>query len=141
MAQGLGLSVLAWDVLNGGELTGKYAQPGTEPRREQSASPASAAMAEHIGAIAREVGRPPAQVAFNWVRQRSPNIIPLLGARSATQLRENLGYLDWQLTPDQLQRLTDAHLLTPEFPQSFLASDHVHGLIFGTTFDQIVARR
>jgi aryl-alcohol dehydrogenase-like predicted oxidoreductase len=94
-------------------------------------------------AVAAELGRPPAQVAINWVRQQDAGcpVIPIVGARSAAQLADNLGCLEFELTADQLARLTAASAFRPGFPRSFLESDHVRGLVFGTTFERIAAHR
>jgi hypothetical protein len=46
-----------------------------------------------------------------------------------------MGCLDFELTPEQLQRLSEASPIDLGFPHSFLGSDHVRGLIFGKTFD------
>jgi hypothetical protein len=45
------------------------------------------------------------------------------------------------LKPDQIERLDEASPIDLGFPHSFLGSDHVHGLIFGETFAQIVQSR
>jgi diketogulonate reductase-like aldo/keto reductase len=68
-------------------------------------------------------------------------MIPILGARRAKQLQENLGCLDFELTDEQIQRLNDASPIDLGFPHSFLGSDHVRGLIFGKTFPQIMTSR
>ncbi len=39
--------------------------------------------------------------------------------------------------PEQVGRLGEASPVDLGFPQAFLTSDHVHGLIFGKTYDQI----
>ena len=93
--------------------------------------------------MAADLGRPPAQVAINWVRQQDPGcvVIPIVGARSAAQLADNLGCLDLRLSPAQLDRLSAASAFQPGFPRSFLESDHVRGLVFGTTFERIAAHR
>jgi diketogulonate reductase-like aldo/keto reductase len=84
-------------------------------------------------------------VAIAWVRQQEPGwgvpVVPVLGARSAAQLADNLGCLDLRLDPGQLDRLEAASAFQPGFPRSFLESDHVRGLIFGTTFDRIAGHR
>jgi diketogulonate reductase-like aldo/keto reductase len=68
-------------------------------------------------------------------------VVPIVGARSAAQLRDNLGCLDFRLSAEQLDRLTAASAFSPGFPRSFLESDHVRELIFGTTFDRIAPHR
>ena len=100
-------------------------------------------LAREVVAVAAEADRPPAQVAINWVRQQDPGcvVVPIVGARSAAQLRDNLGCLDFTLTGEQLDRLAAASSFSPGFARSFLESDHVRGLIFGTTFDRIAGHR
>jgi aryl-alcohol dehydrogenase-like predicted oxidoreductase len=88
--------------------------------------------------LANEIGCTPAQVAINWVRQRpwkGPAIIPILGARSLAQLKDNLGALDFSLTPEQTERLDAIAPPSLGFPHDFLYSKNVRGLIFGDTFD------
>ena len=44
--------------------------------------------------VAKELGCSPAQVSLRWLRQRSPRAIPIVGARTLDQLRDNLGAVD-----------------------------------------------
>ncbi len=141
MARDFGLSALAWGVIGQGGLTGKYNQQTAEPRRFEGASSRTLALAEQVMALAKVIGRPPAQVALNWVRQQDPRIIPLVGARSVRQMRENLAALEWKLTPEQLQQLDEASRVPAGFPQAFLADDEVTELIFGHTRPLIDVRR
>jgi aryl-alcohol dehydrogenase-like predicted oxidoreductase len=91
--------------------------------------------------VAEEVGATPSQVAINWVRQQQDTahapVIPILGARTEAQIRDNLGCLSFALTDEQLERLSAASPFSLGFPRSFLESDHVRGLIFGETFAKI----
>lgn len=64
-------------------------------------------------------------------------MIPIIGARTEKQLKDNLGCLDFGLTSDQIERLNKASPIDLGFPHAFLVSDHVRGLIFGETFAQI----
>jgi aryl-alcohol dehydrogenase-like predicted oxidoreductase len=136
MARALDIAVTAWGTLEGGELTGKYNQESDEPKRYEGAGQKTMALAEVVMEVAAEVDRSPAQVAINWVRQQQDKslIIPIVGARSEAQIRDNLACLEWELTPAQLQRLTEQSPIDLGFPHSFLHSDHVRGLIFGETF-------
>jgi len=92
-------------------------------------------------ALANEIGHTPSQVAINWVRQRPFQMIPILGARSETQLQEDLGCLDFELTTQQIELLNETSPIDLGFPHSFLHSSHVRGLIFGKTFPQILTSR
>lgn len=138
MANQMGLSVTAWGLLNGGELTGKYNATSDEPKRYEDASDKSKSTAEKLVAFAQENGRSPAQMAINWVRQQK-GVIPILGARTTEQMKDNLGALDFTLTEAQLNQMAEFNPFNPGFPLSFLTNDHVRGLIFGDTFAQIDA--
>ncbi len=134
MAREHGLAILPWGLLDGGTLTGKYAQPGDEPRRESSISDAERAAAETIVKLAETLGRSPAQVASNWVRQQAGNVIPILGCRKVAQLDDNLGCLDFKLDAEAMSTLDQIAGFRLGFPNRFLYSSHVRELIFGDTF-------
>ena len=139
-ARELGLAVLCWGALEGGVLTGKYDdENGAAPRRYTEASEKERALAREVVAVATEAGCSPAQAALAWVRAQPGNLIPILGARTEAQLVDNLGCLDVVLEPHALERLDAAHAIDLGFPHSFLGSDHVRGLIFGTTRELIDA--
>lgn len=133
MAQDSEMAVLAWGVLEGGELTGKYNRAATEPRRNAQASEAGRALSEILLAIAGNIGRTPSQVAINWVRQQHPAIIPILGARRVGQIRDNLGCLDFTLTNDEMRQLTAASPIDLGFPHTFLKSPHLQELMYSGT--------
>ena len=135
MTRALEMAFTPWGILEGGELTGKYNVPSNEERRSTDTSPRIKSLATELISLAEEIGHTPSQVAINWVRQQPYLVIPILGARSRKQLTDNLGCLDFELTPEQLQRLSEASPIDLGFPHSFLGSDHVRGLIFGKTFD------
>lgn len=137
MAKSVDLAVCAWGMLEGGALTGKYNQENEENKRYGNVSAKEKMVAAAVVEIATEVGRSPAQVAINWVRQRGSHIIPILGARSERQMRNNLGVLDFSLEPEQIERLAKVDAFGLGFPLSFLTDSHVRGLIFGDTFQHI----
>jgi F0F1-type ATP synthase delta subunit len=64
-------------------------------------------------------------------------IIPLIGARSAQQLEDNLASLAHPLSEAQLARLTEASKIELGFPHDILASNEVRNLIFGGTYQNI----
>jgi aryl-alcohol dehydrogenase-like predicted oxidoreductase len=137
MAQALGLTFTAWGMLEGGALTGKYLAESGEPRRYDGVGTKTNAIAREVVAVAEELGATPAQVAIAWVRAQPWHTIPIVGGRSETQLRENLGSLDIDLSPEQLERLRAASDFRAGFPRDFLESEDVRELIFGDTFELI----
>lgn len=145
MARALDIGVTAWAPIAGGALTGKYNNPSTEKGR---LSPQSArlnkrnrAIAAVVQNVANEIGKTPAQVALNWVRQQTGTIIPIIGAKREEQLRENLEFLAFTLTEEQLNRLHQASKIELGFPHDFLASEPVLGAIHDQTLAKIDQRK
>jgi aryl-alcohol dehydrogenase-like predicted oxidoreductase len=138
MTQAMEMTYLPWGILEGGEITGKYNLPSEEPRRSKDTSERLKNIAAILMDLATETGHTPSQIAINWVRQKPYPIIPILGARSEKQVKENLGCLHFGLRPEQIDRLNEASPIDLGFPHSFLNSPHVRGLIFGQTFEQIM---
>ena len=145
MARALGVGVLAWSPLGGGVLTGKYGRDpqnnasGTKRLSEGSAglSERNLSIAAEVQRIAGEVGRSPSQVALNWIRQRNGTVIPVVGARKVSQVRDNLACLDFELTEDQIRRLDEASRIELGFPHDFLSTDTIRDLIYGDTYSSL----
>jgi aryl-alcohol dehydrogenase-like predicted oxidoreductase len=141
VARAFDMAFMAWGLLEAGELTGKYNRPTTEPKRNEDPSEKNLALAEAVMRVANEIGRTPSQVAINWARQQqgahSAPLIPILGARREAHIKDNLGCLDFELTPEQWQRLAQASPIDLGFPHTFFASEGVKKLIFGETYPRI----
>ena len=120
MAHAFGMTVAAWSILGTGLLTGKFNRPGDEPIRIKRDSLSREQL--NLGEIvAAEIGRSPAQVAINWVRQqqRRASIVSILGARTEQQLRDNLASLEFELGDEHLKRLEAASEIKLGFPHGF----------------------
>src|SRR5918999_3652398 len=137
MASALDLAFTPWGTLEGGALTGKYLSDSDEERRYSRAGERVNELAREVVAVAEELGATPSQVAVAWVRAQPWLTVPIIGARSESQLRDNLGALDLELPAEAVERLSAASGFDVGFPRSFLESDHVRGLIFGDTFELI----
>lgn len=137
MANEHGLSILAWGLLEGGILSGKYSQPSDEPRRESKVSEREMQTGAAVANIAQEIGCLPAQVAIAWARQQNKNIIPILGCRTLKQAQDNLGCLNINLTSPRIEALNSLTDFKLGFPLSFLKGDHVGGLLFGETLKKL----
>ena len=66
--------------------------------------------------VARETGKTVPQVALNWLLQRPTVANVIIGARNEEQLRQNLGAVGWNLTPEQVAKLDAASAMTPGLP-------------------------
>ena len=133
MAAELGLTVTPWGVLGAGVLTGR---PAASLRWPEEASERTVGVVAALADVAANRACTPAQAAIAWLLGRSaPEIVPIVGVRSAEQLADNLGALDVELTGADRARLDDAAAPSLGFPRSFLESDGVRDLIYGDTWN------
>ncbi|MBO9129508.1 aldo/keto reductase [Bacillus sp. 165] len=141
MAHAFDIGVTAWAPIAGGALTGKYRNNNSDPKR---LSPNSARLkdkniliAESVVEIAKKIGRSPAQVAINWVRQQNGVIIPIVGARKESQMKDNLESVQFTLEQEHLERLHELSKIELGFPHEFLASESVLNALHGETLSLI----
>jgi aryl-alcohol dehydrogenase-like predicted oxidoreductase len=118
LVRALGLGVMAYAPLATGLLSGAYT-PGQQPpaatlwggrRREQfqaTLSGRAAEVLETVRAIAARTAATPAQVALKWVISHAEITCAISGADTETQLVENLGAVDAQIAPADLQQLDE----------------------------------
>ena len=139
MARYWDMAVLAFGILGGGTLTGKYTSSSEQPKRYdiQELPEEVQTLVSELQAVADEVDRTLSQVAINWMlaQRHRANIIPILGARTLEQMEDNLGALDWSLTEEQVQRLTNASPIDLGFPLGWLKG--AREFVYGATYDQI----
>ena len=116
-ARELGLGILPWSPLGRGVLTGKY-RTGT-PADSRGASEmsqfvdgyrdeSSSYVVEAVVKAAEGLGWKPLEVALAWVRDRPGVTAPIVGARTAAQLRQALAVEQRTLPPELMEALDDA---------------------------------
>jgi len=124
MAKALDLTVTPWGCVGSGILSGKYntdaEAKGRAAMRGQISDRALKIAGEVID-MAQVLGKSPTQVALNWVRQGEGVIVPLVGARTVAQLKENLDCLDFELTPEQMEKLNKISEIEMGFPHDMLS--------------------
>jgi aryl-alcohol dehydrogenase-like predicted oxidoreductase len=142
MAEGMGITPLAWSPLASGILTGKYSPSGGEGGRLDDApfherSDRNLRIAGVVEDVARDTGHPAAQIALAWVRHR--NVLPIFGATKVEQMRSNLGSLEIELADEHLERLHEASAIELGFPHDFL--EGTKPVTYGGYDDRIIGRR
>jgi aryl-alcohol dehydrogenase-like predicted oxidoreductase len=58
-----------------------------------------------IGRFAKQKNAAPAQIALAWLLAQKPWIVPIPGTTKLHRLRENLGAVNVELSPDELREL------------------------------------
>ncbi len=124
MSRALDLAVTPWGIVGSGVLSGKYNQdPETKGRARArgQVDERGLKIAEVVIEIANEIGATPTQVAIAWVRRGPALIVPLIGARTVAQLKDNLGCLDVELSDAHMERLDAVSAIKPGFPHDMLS--------------------
>jgi aryl-alcohol dehydrogenase-like predicted oxidoreductase len=143
MAEALGMGVLPWSPLRGGQLSGKYVRdggaPADSPRASLRGGPSERDwdVIEALARVAAEIGVGSAEVALAWVRSRPAVTSTLIGARTIEQLRANLASLEVVLTPEQLVALDEPSAPSLDFPADIIAGPGPMLGFGGTTVDGV----
>ena len=121
-----GVGGVIWSPLGWGRLTGRIrrGQKMPEVSRLHKTAERGPPVADELlfrvvdalDAVAAETGRSVPQVALNWLLQRPTVSSVIIGARDEAQLRDNLGAVEFTLTPEQVARLDEASAVTPAYP-------------------------
>lgn len=144
MARALDLAVTPWSPLAGGILSGKYlkkAGPGREAKRGMQPDERKTRISRAVVEVGKDIGRSPSQVALAWLRQQPGVVIPIIGARTAAQLKDNLGSVEFSLEGPHLKRLDEASRIELGFPHDFFTLETVRGFTYGGMFDRIDCHR
>jgi aryl-alcohol dehydrogenase-like predicted oxidoreductase len=113
----LGIGFVPFSPLGKGFLTGKISTDtkfdandfrNKVPRFDPENRKTNAALVEVVETFAKQKNATPAQVALAWVLAQKPWIVPIPGTTKLHRLRENLGAVSLQLTPQDLRELETA---------------------------------
>ncbi|NIS18678.1 MAG: aldo/keto reductase [Thermoplasmata archaeon] len=110
-----GIAIIAYSPIEQGILTGKFGpdnRPGgfraKKPRFSREGLEAVQPVLAELDAAAKAHGRTMAQAAMAWLL-KDPNVVVIPGAKNLTQLEENVGCADWQLTQAEVDRIEAAY--------------------------------
>ena len=150
LAASLGMGLVPWSPLGMGVLSGKYRPSQDGASRGVSGDGRLASLAGNpppgfdklternfrivaeLEAVAREAGRPMAQVALNWLHQKRGVSSIIVGATKPEQLQESLGSLEFTLEPALIARLDAVSEPARPFPYYMFADGHqarIHGQV------------
>jgi aryl-alcohol dehydrogenase-like predicted oxidoreductase len=135
------MPLLAWGALGGGALTGKYlgktpesgrVKPDSKRRNEKSV-----AIAEVVQRIAKQKEIPAPAVALRWLMQGKVPVIPIIGARNADQLSQNMHATSIELSVEEMETLNAVSSLELGWPHDFLRSEQVMHVLHGGLAESI----
>lgn len=94
--------VLSRGLLSGSKPQGKGDFRAHLPRFTGDDGARNQTVVDGLARLARERDMTAGQLAVSWVLARQPTLVPVVGARTRTQLDDVLGALDRPLSPDDL---------------------------------------
>lgn len=114
----LGIAFVPYSPLGRGFLTGKIKSTtdmaetdfrrNAHPRFQPDNLAKNLQIVETVEKLAVERGCAPAQLALAWVLAQGTDVIPIPGTKRVQHLRENVQAVSVRLTPDDIQRISDA---------------------------------
>ena len=113
-ARKLGITILAYSPLDQGLLTGKYTPDGAhqvqgarklDPKFSASGLRKIEPIISQLQELAQKYQKTTVQVALNWLIAQG-GVIPIPGAKNARQARENAGAIGWELSPEDVRKLS-----------------------------------
>jgi aryl-alcohol dehydrogenase-like predicted oxidoreductase len=124
------VGLLVWSPLIGGLLSGKFTRNGNtdeQARRAKFSFPPVDMekiynIVDALQAVGKRHGASVAQVALAWLLYQPVVTSVIIGAKKASQLKDNLGSVEVKLEAEDLKQLDEVSRLAPEYP----------GWMFGT---------
>jgi aryl-alcohol dehydrogenase-like predicted oxidoreductase len=113
----LGIGLVPYSPLGKGFLTGKIDEKtelksndfrSTLPRFSEEARRANQVVVDLLTSIGKQKDATPAQIALAWLLAQKPWIVPIPGTTKLSRLDENIGALNVQLTPGDINQIGDA---------------------------------
>jgi aryl-alcohol dehydrogenase-like predicted oxidoreductase len=113
----LGIGFVPFSPLGKGFLTGKISEDtkfdktdfrNIVPRFTAENRKANQALVDLLGKFAVEKKAMPAQIALAWLLAQKPWIVPIPGTTKLHRLEENIGSVNFKLSPDDLRELGNA---------------------------------
>jgi len=128
-----GIGVIPWSPLAGGWLSGKYKRGEKQPAQGSRVEWAEKIKWKHtdwstkndehtwsvldaVNKVAKEANKSVAQVSLRWLIQKPGVTCPIIGAKTVSQLEDNLGCLGWSLTAEQMAELDAASAVPIPYP-------------------------
>ncbi|MBZ5605770.1 MAG: aldo/keto reductase [Acidobacteriia bacterium] len=118
------LGLLPWSPLAGGFLSGKFTRAGSadqDARRTKFNFPPvdlekGYDIVEAMQKVANRHGASVPQIALAWLLHQPAVTSVIIGAKKASQLKDNLGAIEVKLPADDLAELNKVSALRPEYP-------------------------
>lgn len=124
------MGLLVWSPLAGGLLSGKFSRENQSPEGSRRSSfdfpivdkERAWNVIDVLKPIAEAHGCSPARIALAWLLSKPVVTSIIVGAKRLSQLEDNIGAVDIELTEDEISKLDTVSELPPEYPGWMLAT-------------------
>jgi aryl-alcohol dehydrogenase-like predicted oxidoreductase len=116
VCRALGIGFVAYSPLARGFLTGRIRSSDdlasddwrrSSPRFQRENFAKNLELVAPLEEMTREKGCTPAQLALAWVLAQGEDVVPIPGTKRRQYLEENVGALEVEMTPEDLERLDE----------------------------------
>jgi aryl-alcohol dehydrogenase-like predicted oxidoreductase len=128
LAKDQNLAIMPWSPLAGGFLSGKYSRENEKPEGARRATldfpPVERERLWRVLDVMRPIAADNlvsiAQVSLAWLLAQPHVTSVIIGAKNQEQLLDNIAATELELSPEQLNAITEASALPSEYPQWML---------------------
>jgi aryl-alcohol dehydrogenase-like predicted oxidoreductase len=123
-----GIGTVVWSPLAWARLTGKIRRGSPPPPVSRLRNKITADIGPQVpedrlyrvvdvlDALSKKLNKTVPQIAINWLAQRPTVSTIIIGARNEEQLRQNIGAIGWNLTPEEIAELDKASDVPLAYP-------------------------
>lgn len=138
-ADNYNIAKLGWAPLAGGVLTGKHHRVNPDKvdslRKDRAANKRNEKVDQILDVLIDEAnkhGISPSQLSLNWLVNTQKAFVPIIGARTVTQLKENMKSIDIKVDEETLRLLSTESKIDPGFPTNFLNSERTKNVMYAS---------
>lgn len=121
------IAKLGWAPLAGGILSGKHhinspdkVDSLRKDRAENRRNEQIDKIVERLLELSKQLYITPSQLALQWVLNKQKSFVPIIGARTLEQLKDNLGVINSNYSQEVIDELTELSKIDMGFPFNFL---------------------
>ena len=121
MCREMGIGLIPWGLYG---WCSRYQREPVLPPKHESDGPRAQKIDLEVIALAKEYKKTPAQVVLNWALQRQGVTSALLNCRSAKDLEEAIGCLDFEIKPEHRAHLDAVAYFVPGYPYRYIGNSY-----------------
>ena len=124
-----GMGLAPWGSLGGGNFKTKEQFESDDRRKMAPPSENQLKISETLEKMAKKRGTKLTSIAQAYVMQKTTYVVPIVGCRKVSYLKDNIEALNLALTEEEMDEIEDAIPFDPGFPNNFAVRTKLRGEI------------